>query len=443
MSKIKQYAAVCLTIGAMALGSCTGENVQETEDDIVQADESADELTDEALEDEEEKKPLSGNNLIQHHDNHTYVHGDDGYYCLLEDGVEYDLVSQIAGTCWICATSCASITGYEMKHDGVIAPFDQHELVDAIYDEDESGGVSVVGGAYETGGLAICSINELSLGFGDGYVLDEAIEARGWTMDEIKEGIQKYGGLYIGIPDSNRAWVGYKDGYNTLNWPDAEDTDYDHSITVIGWDDHFPKENFVKPAAEDGAWITYNSNFPEKYYYVSYETHFDQIFDPPVFMSVSDEYSKVISHDCGKWTEDVAGDGETTVANVFEEKGTLSAVGTFITETDEDLTIEIMSSDLKEVIYTQECHADKAGYKVFKLDEPIEVDKYAIVITYPNGAPVEGSSFSYDENTKIVAFSDKGESFILIDDKWLDMSEKETWDKVGFETNNACIRALY
>ena len=53
MSKIKQYAAICLTIGAMALGSCTGENVQETEDDIVQADESTDELTDEALEDEE------------------------------------------------------------------------------------------------------------------------------------------------------------------------------------------------------------------------------------------------------------------------------------------------------------------------------------------------------------------------------------------------------
>ena len=32
-----------------------------------------------------------------------------------------------------------------------------------------------------------------------------------------------------------------------------------HAVTIVGWDDNFPKENFVEPASEDGAWLAKNS----------------------------------------------------------------------------------------------------------------------------------------------------------------------------------------
>lgn len=389
-----------------------------------------------------ETEALPGFNANTNYNKHNYVHGDEGYYCLLEDGVDYELAYQVAGTCWICAASCAMITGYQLKHEGTVGPFDQRKLVDEIYDKDVNGGVSVGSNGYNTGGAAVFVINELSQGFGDGYVLDEAIEAKEFSMDEIKEGIQKYGALYIGIPDSNKRYITLRDGYDTLNWTDPEEADYDHSIAVIGWDDHFPKENFSLEASRDGAWITYNSNIPRRYYYVSYDTPIDLVMDPPVFLSVSDEYSMVLTHDSGRWTEDTAGSGKTVTANIFEGEGTLTAVGTYITKKDSDLIIEIMTPDLKEVLYSQSVHADMTGYCVFQLNTPVEVDRFAVAVTYPDGAPVEGESMDLDW-AQVETGSGEGESFILIGDEWLDLSSEAAREKTGFITNNACIRALY
>ena len=140
--------------------------------------------------------------------------------------------------------------------------------------------------------------------------------------------------------------------------------------------------------------------------------------------------------------KNLAGEGEITTANVFKESGTLTAVGTFIPENDSDLTIRILTPDLKEVLHSEEVHADYAGYGVFKLDTPLEVEEYAISVTYPDGAPVEGESGDYGWMC-IRTFSNEGESFILQDGDWLDLSLESTWDKIGFVTNNACIRALY
>ena len=371
---------------------------------------------------------------------HEYMHPDDGYYCLLEDGVEYELREQQAGTCWICASTCAMITAYRLKHEGTIEAFDDLDLVDEIFDEDENGGVS--GGDEHYGGVAVFVVNELSRGFLDGYVLDGYIQAQDWSLEEIKEGIQKYGALYIGIPDSRKRFIRPKDGYLNLNFPNPEPEDYDHSIAIVGWDDHFPKEYFAVEASRDGAWIAYNSNTPGKYYYVSYDTPFDRVNDLPAFMSVTDEYTKVLTHDGGRWTEDTAGEGETVTANVFKEEGKLAAVGTYITRDDSDLTVRIMTPDLKEVLYSAVFHAPYAGYCVIPLDTPMEVTEYAIAVTYPDGAPVEGESF--DESPfRIKVSGNEGESFILVGDEWLDLCMETTWDRIGFVTNNACIRALY
>ena len=142
-------------------------------------------------------------------------------------------------------------------------------------------------------------------------------------------------------------------------------------------------------------------------------------------------------------TEPVSTGDETTTANVFREKGTLAAVGTYTVADDQDLTIQIMTGDLTECLYSQSCHADRKGYHVFKLEKPIEVNEYAIAVTYPQGAPVEGDSIELDNALRVETSSKADQSFILIDDEWLDMSDKATWDRLGSVTNNACIKALY
>ena len=385
------------------------------------------------------------NHLIKHHSTeHEYMHGKDGYYNLLDNGVEFELTAQLSGTCWICASACAMMTSYQMNH-GKMIELDQLELLNDIYSDDKTEGVFVVKGADKEsiGGSGLFVINELANGFGNGLVLDRAIDAKNWTVDEVKDGIQKYGALYVGIPDP-AGKKGTHDNYYTMNCPSPKDGELDHSIAVLGWDDSFPKEYFHEAASQDGAWITYNSNYPLGFYYVSYDTSFDQLYDTPLFMSITDGYSKIVSYDCGRWlTPPVRTDAATTTANVFKEKGKLAAVGTYTSSDDTDLTIQILTPDLTDCLYSQEYHADLAGYHVIELESPMEVDEYTITITYPDGAPVEGQKTSFDTAIFTEITSQAGQSFILVDDKWLDMSTEETWDKLGCETNNACIKALY
>lgn len=393
----------------------------------------------------EETADSGKNSLIRvHTPEHEYTHGKEGYYNLLEDGVDFELVSQLSGTCWICAASCAMTTGGQIKHDKKMV-FDQIALLREIYDDDKEEGVFLSEGTDKAkyGGAAIFVMNELSQGFGDGLTVDSAISAQNWTIDEVKDGIRKYGSLYIGIPDTD-SYKGNHDHYYTMNNPNPGISDFDHSIAVLGWDDDFPKEYFNVEASRNGAWITYNSNYPLDYIYVSYDTPFDQLYDTPFFLSVTDIYPKVLSHDCGCWKKDPVITGNmTTTANVFNEKGTLAAVGTYVLEDDQDLIIQILSPDLTECLYSQESHADRTGYHVFELDTPVDVEKYAIAVSYPKGASVEGESLDIDNVTHIGITSKPGQSYIQIDGNWLDMSDKSTWDRIGCITNNACIKALY
>ena len=376
---------------------------------------------------------------------HKYVHKEEGYYNIDEiyDGLPF--VAQTAGTCWICASIYSMSSAYKMK-TGRTIDLEEMKVLYEIYDDDKEEGVFITPpmSKEQGGGLSFFAVNELSRGFGEGLVLDEAISAENWSRDEIKEGLKKYGALYIGIPDTDASKKGAFDGYFTMNFPDAKPEDYDHSITIIGWDDNFPKEYFREKASQDGAWITYNSNNSAMYYYVSYDTEIDQLQDPPCFLSVSDDYSKVVSYDCGSWDKRFIKTGDSTeTANVFDEKGTLAAVGTFTLGDDQDLTVKIMSKDFSECIYSQDCHIDRAGYHVIKIDTPLEVDGYAIAVTYPGMAPIEGTSVTPEEGMEIRITSGMGQSFVHMDGKWLDLADKETCKKVGKVTNNCCIKALY
>lgn len=65
---------------------------------------------------------------------------------------------------------------------------------------------------------------------------------------------------------------------------------YNHAITIVGWDDNYPKENFATPAPANGAWIvknTYpdfigNDTIGKGYHYMSYYDVYSCVFNMSV-----------------------------------------------------------------------------------------------------------------------------------------------------------------
>ena len=347
---------------------------------------------------------------------HDYDPSGDNWYNLNEFGVPIDMLPQDGGTCWIFAGTASMKSGYFIEH-GKTIDIDPLDLLPVIYDNDRDEGLYVHTclSRKDFGGFGFLIEFELSNGFGDGLALDRAIEAYDWTSDQIKEGIMKYGGLYVGVPDTDPTKKGWFDGYRTINHPTDDPDCYDHSVMLIGWDDDFPKEYFKVEASQDGAWIAYNSQESRYYYYISYDTHFDTFLE----------------------------EGKTAVANVFHGKGTLAAVGTYSLSRDQEITIEVLSADLSEVLYTQDAVLEYEGYYTVRLDTPLEVEDYAIAIHYSSAAPVEGTNITIDEVYELSLQCEEGQSFVFLDGTWKDLSLQETTDELGTVTHNCCIKALY
>ena len=375
-----------------------------------------------------------------------YVHGSEGYFNLNDEGTTVRLRSQIGGTCWLFASAVCMETGTQIAH-GKEIELDPMSLVDKIYGDDKKEGFFVRGvGAREYGGCAFSVIMTLSNGF-DGYVLDSAVFLPDNETETIQKYIKNYGAVYFAVPDGVATKKGNHEGYTTINHVTDDIEYYDHSIAAVGWDDHFPKTYFNDEASQDGAWITANSQANADYYYVSYDTKPEIQYDKPVCMSVSDEYTYVSTHDCGfDPDQSIVKKGAVTTANVFHKPGTLTAVGTYSLEKDQDIKIEIYDADFKECIYTQGGTLTEAGYQVIELAQPIDVDDYAISVTYSKGvAPVEGKGWKDLPGVEFKPVSKKGESFVKIGKKWYDTHDKATLKKLKRKDkiNNVCIKGLY
>lgn len=205
----------------------------------------------------------------------------------------------------------------------------------------------------------------------------------------------------------------------TVNY--TEKDTFDHDVTIIGWDNHFPKEYFMQEPAQDGAWIVYNSNVGQIYYYISYCSPLGY----SISHTVSDKYSEVLSFDAGNEQDRLVKTGDSTkTANVFHKKGKLAAVGTYNGFDKQDIKIEIMSADLKKVLYTQDAVLDYHGYHTVELTKPVDVEDFAVAVTYSKGAPVEGETIENDSGM-YKTVSEKGQSFVFTGGKWKDMTDKD------------------
>lgn len=370
-----------------------------------------------------------------------YIHGEEGYYNIADELPDFKMRSQDAGDCWIYSATAGMETTFA-RENGRYIHLEPSGILNAAYakegEKEEGFLLPIWVSAKNVGGWQWIVTESLTNGFGEHLVIDSSVIVDNKERDKIKEIIRTRGGVSAGVLD-NPARQGHHHGYFTMN--DTKGTWFDHDVTILGWDDHFPKEYFNDPAEEDGAWICYNSNATlTGYYYISYCTPLDAL----ISHSMTDCYAAVEAYDAGNEQDRYIRTGDkTTTANVFHHSGTLAAVGTYNDFDRQEITINIYDGSLTRLIYTQDAVLDYHGYHTVRLDTPLTVDGCAVAITYSEGAPVEGETIDYDPMIyKTVA--EKGQSFVLLD-TWKDLTDEGIASELGIDCapGNCCIKALY
>ncbi|MBR0369115.1 MAG: hypothetical protein IJH63_00155 [Methanobrevibacter sp.] len=198
--------------------------------------------------------------------------------------------------------------------------------------------------------------------------------------DPLKRALLKYGALAVAYYHEfdpsyyNETTHGY---YN------FEIAGVDHIICLVGWDDTYPKENFVVTPPGDGAFIAKNSwgtdwgeegFFYISYYDVSFVTNLPAMtFD----IQNNNKYDKLYQHEINYNTTT----NHTYAMNKFVagEDLQITAVGSFIIQAgDYDFTILVNG----EKVYEQNGTYDYEGYATVELDEYIPVkagDEFAVI----------------------------------------------------------------
>ena len=226
-----------------------------------------------------------------------------------------------------------------------------------------------------------------------------------------------------------------------------------HDSVIVGWDDHFPKENFREMPEGDGAFLCMNSwgrEFGDQgYFYVSYyDSNIGVCNISYTGIWPFDHYDQIYQTDLCGWMGQI-GYGQETVwfANVYqaqsEEK--LEAAGFYATM--EDTSYEIYVADrlegegskgLSEASLAASGQLRYSGFYTVPLEEGIQLtagERFAVIVRITTPGAVHPAAIEYDGGSGVahVDLSD-GEGYLS--------SDGQSWERVEETMNcNLCLKA--
>ena len=197
--------------------------------------------------------------------------------------------------------------------------------------------------------------------------------------DQLKWALLNYGAIAIGYNHDSETY------YNetTYGYYNYASPDMNHIVCLVGWDDNYPKENFVETPPGDGAFILKNSwgtGFGEEgYFYISYYDVSIAIDIPSMTFDIknNNNYDKLYQHETDY--NDILNYTYAMNKFVAQENLMIAAVGSFINQVDSyDYSILVNG----EKVYEQNGTFDYIGYATVELDECIPVmkgDEFAVI----------------------------------------------------------------
>lgn len=284
--------------------------------------------------------------------------------------------------------------------------------------------------------------------------------------DYIKNAIVKYGAVHSSYYSNSSC---YNADYTTHYNP-TYGAGQGHAVAIVGWDDEYSANNFVRKPKSDGAFICKNSYGLEKgdggFFYISY---YDASLGIKSFSAAysgvedTNNYSKIYQYDpLGPTVAHTFGASDRLLcANVFPAENDggvasdeeLAAVSFYTVDPGVQCKVYVIedyreSKDLKNINNPVINKTIKdAGYHTIKLDSPITISKghrFAVVVEIinPSGAkqyveqPYKGKNGT--NNYYINAKGNARESFYSIDStRWIDVADTE-----DYKSTNMCIKAF-
>lgn len=302
--------------------------------------------------------------------------------------------------------------------------------------------------------------------FNDYVHMQNAYRVSMQDMDIVKQLIMDYGTLAVSYyyirnfgkrDDESKDLAYYQNRYTTTN----------HAVSLVGWDDEYPKENFSDSESDrpqrDGAWLIKDSHGSSAsnsgYIWISYEDISLSSSDAVMMdFESADNYDNNYQYDggSGNWTVPLQSGG--SMANVFTAHANnggyeeLKAVSFATTTHQINYTIKVYKNlkdaskpDSGVLAATQRGRAEYAGYYTVNLDEVVSINEgenFSVVVT-----------LSRDDNNQIFCCFDTSfqnswiefectaeerQSFAknTEDDSWVDYSNRE------FKPGNFRIKAF-
>lgn len=280
-------------------------------------------------------------------------------------------------------------------------------------------------------------------------------------LNTIKSELYQGHGVSVGVYSSH-AGVSTKNRTAYYNGEQA----VDHAVTVVGYDDSFPKENFTRKNSNgevidgstppgDGAFIIKNSwglldndgDVDDGYIYLSYYDHslttpvsyaFDNLKAVKHTELNYDQYDLMMT----QWYGSTDYDNDTKMANVFdaEEDEKLFQIAYSTAASKTEVTYEIYK-DVEEdnpssgtLLEKGVCRHTFGGYHRIDLKDEYALkkgEKYAVVLTMRRCTDEDGTmtytevfpySTEFFEGVSVRGIVNKGESYLYTDGSWSDLS---------------------
>lgn len=220
----------------------------------------------------------------------------------------------------------------------------------------------------------------------------------------IKRFVYLYGGvesaLYLDFDEYMENSACYNETYFSYCYQGEAVSN--HDVVIVGWDDHYPAENFVGNVTTDGAFVCQNS-WGERFgdqglFYVSYEDvnigEYGVVYSR---VDSNDNYDKIYQSDLCGYTAQIGYEQEECwFANVYtaEEAVSLRAVGFYATGEHTEYEIYVVSDfedekSFKKKEYLCNGFLEDAGYYTVDLPEAVQLENgsdfaVAVKILTPN-----------------------------------------------------------